>query len=59
MKEYEHPRVVVGVDGSLSGLAAIRAAVAEARRRGLPLLGVRAHLRDRLRGRHRDDHGLP
>lgn len=42
MKEYEHPRVVVGVDGSLSGLAAIRAAVAEARRRGLPLLGLRS-----------------
>jgi nucleotide-binding universal stress UspA family protein len=42
MEEFEHPRVVVGVDGSLSGLAAIRTAVAEARRRGLPLLGVRA-----------------
>ncbi len=41
MNEYEHPRVVVGVDGSLSGLAAIRAAVAEARRRRMPLLGVR------------------
>lgn len=42
MKEYEHPRVVVGVDGSLSGLAAIRTAVAEARHRQLPLLGVRS-----------------
>lgn len=42
MKEFEHPRVVVGVDGSLSGMAAIRTAVAEARRRKLPLLGVRA-----------------
>jgi nucleotide-binding universal stress UspA family protein len=42
MEEFAHPSVVVGVDGSLSGLAAIRAAVAEARRRGLPLLGLRA-----------------
>lgn len=42
MDEFPHPRVVVGVDGSLSGLAAIRAAVAEARRRALPLLGIRS-----------------
>lgn len=42
MEEFAHPRVVVGVDGSLSGLAAIRAAVAEARRRKQPLLGIRA-----------------
>lgn len=42
MHEFQHPRVVVGIDGSLAGLAAIRAAVAEARRRALPLLGVRS-----------------
>ena len=42
MKPAVHPRVVVGVDDSLSGLAAIRVAVAEARRRSLPLLAVRA-----------------
>lgn len=42
MDEIKHPRVVVGVDGSLSGLAAIRVAVAEARRRKLPLVGVRS-----------------
>ena len=43
MRPVAHPRVVVGVDDSLSGLAAIRVAVAEARRRSLPLLAVRAH----------------
>lgn len=42
MNPAVHPRVVVGVDDSLSGLAAIRVAVAEARRRSLPLLAVRA-----------------
>lgn len=42
MQTHTHPRVVVGVDRSLSGLAALRAAVAEARRRGLPLYAVRA-----------------
>lgn len=42
MEKFAHPRVVVGVDGSLSGLAAIRTAVAEARRRGLPLLAMRS-----------------
>ena len=42
MHEFDHPRVVVGIDGSLSGLAAIRSAVAEARRRELPLLAVRS-----------------
>ena len=42
MKPYVHPRVVVGVDDSLTGLAAIRVAVAEARRRSLPLLAVRS-----------------
>lgn len=42
MSLVSHPRIVVGIDDSLSGLAAIRAAVAEARRRGLPLHAVRA-----------------
>ncbi len=42
MDEFAHPRVVVGVDDSLAGLAALRAAVAEARRRGCPLHAVRA-----------------
>ncbi|HEU5426628.1 MAG TPA: universal stress protein [Actinocrinis sp.] len=42
MKPFAHPRVVVGVDDSLSALAAIRVAVAEARLRSLPLLAVRA-----------------
>lgn len=35
------PQVIVGVDRSLSGLAAIRAAVAEAVRRGVPLHAAR------------------
>src|ERR1700722_17464672 len=43
MDEFAHPRVVVGVDASLHGLAALRAAVAEARRRRVPLLAVRCH----------------
>lgn len=38
----KHPRVVVGVDHTLSGLQAVRRAVAEARARGLPLHAVRA-----------------
>ena len=42
MDGYLGPRVVVGVDGSVSGLAALRFAVDEARRRGLPLHAVRA-----------------
>lgn len=42
MDTIGHPRVVVGVDGSLTGLAALRAAVGEARRRGLPLYAVRS-----------------
>ena len=42
MNEFAHPRVVVGVDGSLTGLAALRTAVVEARRRGVPLHAVRA-----------------
>jgi nucleotide-binding universal stress UspA family protein len=36
------PRVVVGVDDSLSGLEALRFAVAEARRRGVGLRAIRA-----------------
>lgn len=35
------PRVFVGVDRSIPGLAALRFAVAEARRRGAPLYAVR------------------
>jgi nucleotide-binding universal stress UspA family protein len=35
------PRVIVGVDRSLHGLAALRAAVVEASRRGAPLYAVR------------------
>ncbi|HEV2637075.1 MAG TPA: universal stress protein [Actinocrinis sp.] len=42
MDGYLGPRVIVGVDGSVPGLAALRFAVAEARRRGLPLHAVRA-----------------
>jgi nucleotide-binding universal stress UspA family protein len=42
MSIVSHPRVVVGVDDSPAGLAALRAAVDEARRRGLPLHAVRA-----------------
>jgi nucleotide-binding universal stress UspA family protein len=42
MTAFGHPRVVVGVDTSLTGLAALRAAVAEARRRAVPLHAVRA-----------------
>jgi len=42
MERSSHPRVVVGIDGSLTGLAALRVAVAEARRRDVPLHAVRA-----------------
>lgn len=42
MSLVSHPHVVVGVDDSPAGLAAIRAAVGEARRRGLALHAVRA-----------------
>jgi len=41
MSTRSHPRVVVGVDGSLHGLAALRIAAAEAARRGVPLYAVR------------------
>jgi nucleotide-binding universal stress UspA family protein len=43
MDEFAHPRVVVGVDASIHGLAALRAAVAEARRRRVPLHAIRCH----------------
>jgi nucleotide-binding universal stress UspA family protein len=41
MERIGHPRVIVGIDDSLTGLAALRTAVAEARRRGLPLHALR------------------
>jgi nucleotide-binding universal stress UspA family protein len=43
MDEFTHPRVVVGVDASIHGLAALRVAVAEARRRRVPLHAIRCH----------------
>jgi len=44
-------RVVVGVSPSLAGLAALRYAVAEAKRRGAPLVAVRAwYLNGSMRG---------
>jgi len=43
MDEYAHPRVVVGVDTSIHGLAALRTAVTEARTRRLPLHAIRSH----------------
>jgi nucleotide-binding universal stress UspA family protein len=42
MDGYLGPRVIVGVDDSVPGLAAVRFAVGEARRRGVPLHAVRA-----------------
>lgn len=42
MENYRHPRVVVGVEDTLCGLAALRVAVDEARRRGVPLHVVHA-----------------
>jgi hypothetical protein len=42
MNGYQGPRVIVGVDDSVPGLAALRFAVGEARRRGVPLHAVRA-----------------
>lgn len=42
MEQFGHPRVIVGVDDSLTGHAALRTAVAEARRRGQPLHALRA-----------------
>ena len=41
MQSVPGPRVFVGVDRSIPGLAALRFAVAEARRRGAPLHAVR------------------
>ena len=43
MDKSVHPRVVVGIDSSAHGLAALRAAVAEARLRRIPLYAVRCH----------------
>ena len=42
MNTTREPRVVVGVDDSLSGLQALRFATAEARRRGVGLRAIRA-----------------
>jgi len=42
MELHEKPRVIVGVDGSLAGLRALRVAVREARARGGALHAVRA-----------------
>jgi nucleotide-binding universal stress UspA family protein len=42
MEGIERSRVIVGVDGSLAGLRALRVAVAEARRRGAALHALRA-----------------
>ena len=44
METFPHPRVVVGVDQSLAGYAALRTAVAIARGRHVPLFAVRAAL---------------
>ena len=40
MEEIAHPCVVVGIDDSVHGLAALRAAVAEARHRRVPLHAI-------------------
>jgi nucleotide-binding universal stress UspA family protein len=42
MDGYRGPRVIVGVDDSVPGLAALRVAIGEARRRGIPLHAARA-----------------
>lgn len=42
MRRDSVPRVIVGVDGSLAGLRAVRVAVVEARQRGAVLHAVRA-----------------
>lgn len=42
MVEFSHPCVVVGVEQTVPGFAALRAAVAEARRRRVPLVAVRS-----------------
>jgi nucleotide-binding universal stress UspA family protein len=42
MDELGHPRVVLGVDFSVHGLAALRAAVAETRTRRVPLYAIRS-----------------
>jgi len=42
MNTKPRPRVIVGVDRSLHGLAALRVATAEAARRGVPLCAVHA-----------------
>lgn len=44
MSQHGKPTVIVGVDESLAGLAALRYAVNEARRRGVPLRAVRVNV---------------
>jgi nucleotide-binding universal stress UspA family protein len=42
MENMNHPRVVVGIDQTLAGYAALRVAVGIARSRGVPLQAIRA-----------------
>jgi nucleotide-binding universal stress UspA family protein len=42
MQTFSHPRVVLGVDNSLAGFAALRVAVGVARSRRVPLHAIRA-----------------
>jgi len=42
MESSSHPRVVVGVDQTIAGYAALRAAVCQARARRVPLYALRA-----------------
>ena len=42
METFSHPRVVVGVDKTAAGYAAVRVAAAQARTRGVPLHAIRS-----------------
>jgi nucleotide-binding universal stress UspA family protein len=50
MDEAAGGRVIVNVDSSLSGLRALREAIAQARLRGIPVLAVRAYPKPRTDG---------